>query len=115
MRMPVLSSARVRVAAGLLAALAGCACAAPVAVADPVAVASFTPQGEAKQVRQVAARFASPMVPFGDPRELAPFDVDCPAGGQGRWVDATTWVYDFERDLPAGTRCTFALKEGLVA
>src|SRR5690348_15192753 len=37
----------------------------------------FSPRGEVKAVRQVTARFAKPMVPFGDPRELDPFTIDC--------------------------------------
>ena len=36
----------------------------------------FTPQGEVKGVRQVTARFAKPMVAFGDPRLPDPFDVE---------------------------------------
>jgi len=27
-----------------------------------------------------------------------------------RWADGKNWVYDFDRDLPAGTVCTFSLK-----
>jgi len=73
----------------------------------------FSPQGEVKGVRQVSARFAMAMVPFGDPRELDPFDIDCVEKGKGRWADMKNWVYDFERDLPAGVRCAFTLKTGL--
>src|SRR4051812_20466204 len=73
----------------------------------------FSPRGEVKGVRQVTARFAKPMVPFGDPRELDPFTVDCLEKGTGRWADPRNWVYDFARDLPAGVRCTFTLKNGL--
>ncbi len=78
----------------------------------------FTPQGEAKGVRQVAARFTEPMVAFGDPRLPDPFDVRCEGDaahlkGRGRWADARNWVYDFEQDLPAGQRCAFTLKAGL--
>ena len=75
----------------------------------------FSPQGEVKGVRQVTARFAAAMVPFGDPRELDPFDIDCAEKGKGRWADMKNWVYDFDRDLPAGVRCTFALKAGITA
>ena len=75
----------------------------------------FSPQGEVKGVRQVSARFAQVMVPFGDPRELDPFDVDCAEKGKGRWVDTKNWVYDFDRDLPAGVRCSFTLNSGITA
>ena len=46
------------------------------------------------------ARFARPMVPFGDPREVDPFAIDCLEKGKGRWADMKNWVYDFEHDLP---------------
>ncbi|TMH56031.1 MAG: alpha-2-macroglobulin, partial [Betaproteobacteria bacterium] len=75
----------------------------------------FSPQGEVKAVRQVTARFARPMVPFGDPREVDPFAIDCVEKGKGRWADMKNWVYDFDRDLPAGVRCSFTLKAGLTA
>ena len=61
----------------------------------------------------MAARFSEPMVPFGDPRLSEPFAIDCPEAGKGRWVDTRNFVYDFERDLPAGVRCTFTLKPEL--
>lgn len=75
----------------------------------------FSPQGEVKGIRQATARFARPMVAFGDPRLPDPFDVDCAEKGTGRWVDPRHWTYDFERDLPAGVRCTFTLRNGLAA
>ena len=90
------------------------ACTATVAFAQP-AVELFSPQGMVKRVRQVTARFAVPMVPFGDPRELDPFDIDCAIKGRGRWADTKNWVYDFEQDLPAGVRCSFTVKAGLAA
>ncbi|HZP92265.1 MAG TPA: MG2 domain-containing protein [Burkholderiales bacterium] len=73
----------------------------------------FSPQGEAKGVRQARARFSAPMVALGDPRLPEPFAVDCNVPGSGRWVDTRNWAYDFERDLPAGVRCTFTLVPGL--
>ena len=48
-----------RLAAAALFATAG-------AAAQPVEF--FSPQGEVKAIRQVTARFAQPMVAFGDPR-----------------------------------------------
>jgi uncharacterized protein YfaS (alpha-2-macroglobulin family) len=78
-------------------------------------VARFTPQGTVKRVRQVTARFSTPMVPLGDPRGGAadPFEIECPEAGSGRWVDSRNWVYDFARDLPAGIRCRFRLRPAL--
>lgn len=78
--------------------------------ADAARVELFSPQGTVKGVRQVTARFSEPMVPFGDPRLVEPFDIQCPERGTARWADAKNWVYDFERDLPAGVRCVYALK-----
>ena len=90
----------------------------PAARADS-GVASFSPTGTVKAVRQVRVRFATPMVPFGDMALAAPFSVDCgkaaPAvvAGTGRWADERNWAYDFERDLPGGVACTFALQANL--
>jgi hypothetical protein len=77
-------------------------------------VEEFFPQGTVKNIRQVRAHFSEPMVLFGDPRDLAePFAVSCPEKGTPRWADPRNWVYDFEKDLPAGIRCEFTLKAGL--
>ncbi|HET6490104.1 MAG TPA: hypothetical protein VFG28_10100, partial [Syntrophales bacterium] len=73
----------------------------------------FSPQGTVKEVRQVTARFSEPMVAFGDPRLEDPFDIQCPQKGQGRWIDARSWSYDFDRDLPGGVACRFTLKTGM--
>ncbi len=78
----------------------------------------FTPQGQAKSVRQVAVRFSEPMVAFGDPRLADPFTVKCDGEperlkGRGRWADQKNWIYDFEADLPAGQRCQFTIKSDL--
>src|SRR5512135_1652212 len=75
----------------------------------------FSPSGEVKKVRQVAVRFSEQMVAFGDPREVNPFDITCPAAGKGRWADQRNWIYDFDNDLPAGVVCSFAVKKGLAS
>lgn len=79
-------------------------------IAHAAGIEAFSPQGEVKGVRQVSVRFTHEMVPLGDPRLTEPFNIDCAEKGSGRWVDGRNWVYDFERDLPAGVRCTFTLK-----
>ena len=94
----------------LLALLGSLVLAGPAPAAQ---VTRFAPQGTVKQVRQASAVFSEPMVAFGDPAAADPFDVTCPVPGQGRWVDTGQWVYDFERDLPAGHRCAFRLRAGL--
>lgn len=78
-------------------------------------ITGFSPQGEVAQIRQARAGFFEPMVKFGDPKAAAPFDVDCPVAGTSRWADGKNWVYDFEHDLPPGTRCSFTLKPGVKA
>ena len=82
--------------------------------AGPPKVEMFSPQGGVKDVRQAVARFSEQMVSFGDPRLEDPFTVQCGAGvkGAGRWVDGSTWTYDFDKDLPAGVICKFTLKPG---
>jgi uncharacterized protein YfaS (alpha-2-macroglobulin family) len=73
-------------------------------------VSGFSPEGQVRRVRQAVARFSAPMVAFGDLRAASPFDVDCGVPGSARWIDARTWSYDFERDLPGATACRFTLK-----
>ncbi|MGB6056103.1 MAG: alpha-2-macroglobulin, partial [Burkholderiaceae bacterium] len=75
-------------------------------------IQSFSPQNEVAQVRQVRAVFSEAAARFGDPKAPAPFDIDCAEAGSGRWADERNWVYDFVRDLPPGTRCSFTLKPG---
>ena len=69
---------------------------------------TMSPTGEVALVRQVRATFSESMVKFGDPRLPAPLDVACTPGGTqagtARWVDDKTWVFDFAKDLPPGTR-----------
>ena len=81
--------------------------------AGNVSVESFSPQGSLKNVRQVTARFAAPMVALGDPRRPEPFDIDCPETGTRSWADPRTWVLDFDHDLPSGRICRFRLKADL--
>ena len=80
---------------------------------EGVRVEFFSPQGTIKSVRQVTARFSEPMTTFGDPRNESPFDITCPEKGSGRWADVKNWVFDFDRDLPAGVACSFKLRDGL--
>ncbi|MDD5057799.1 MAG: MG2 domain-containing protein [Sideroxydans sp.] len=83
------------------------------AFAHAAEVDFFSPSGEVKKVRQVAVRFSEQIVAFGDLREVAPFDINCPATGKGRWADQRNWIYDFDTDLPAGVACTFSVKKKL--
>ncbi len=77
-------------------------------------IESFSPQGTVKHVRQVRVLFSEPMVPFGDLRDVGqPFDISCTEKGTARWADDRNWIYDFDRDLSAGVRCEFRVRQGL--
>ncbi len=86
----------------------------------PIHVDTFSPEGRAKQIRQISVRFSAGVVAMGDPRLPDPFAIDCRGAedlpqGRGRWADDRNWEYDFDADLPAGVRCTLTLKPGQVA
>jgi hypothetical protein len=81
--------------------------------ADDARILLFTPDGETRDVRQVRVQFSEQMVPFGALTLLEPFEIECPEKGRGRWADGTNWVYDFDRDLPAGVVCRFTVKQGV--
>jgi alpha-2-macroglobulin len=84
-------------------------------LAQAFVVEKFSPQGDVARVRQVQARFNEAMVTFGNAAQPAPFGVSCSEPGRGRWLNERTWIYDFERDVPVATRCSFALKSDLKA
>jgi hypothetical protein len=73
-------------------------------------ITKLSPQGEVGNVRQVVAKFDQAAVNFGDPKAVAPLTVTCSdelsAKGNGRWTGDKEWVFQFERDLPPGVRCT---------
>ncbi|WP_431469270.1 MG2 domain-containing protein [Sphingosinithalassobacter sp. LHW66-3] len=64
-------------------------------------------------IERFTVRFDEAMVPLGDPRAQGPFTVECPVGGEGRWVDQRTFVHEFADPLPGGVTCTFTLRDGL--
>ena len=90
---------------------------APVLAHADATLKTMSPKGEVALVRQVRATFSESMVKFGDPRLPAPLDVACmpdtAQAGTARWVDDKTWVYDFAKDLPPGTRCSVAPHPGI--
>ena len=101
---------RLHISAGIrIAALTSLAVAAPFNV-QAATIDKFSPQGEVRAVRQVAVRFSEDVVKFGDPAAQTPFNIECSETGQGRWLDARAWVFDFTRDLPPGVKCSFTLK-----
>jgi len=64
-------------------------------------------------IERFTIRFNESMVALGDPRAASPLDVTCAIGGDGRWVDQQTYVYEFKSPLPGGTSCDFKLREKL--
>jgi alpha-2-macroglobulin len=64
-------------------------------------------------IERFTARFNTPMVPLGDPRAAGPFKVECGIGGEGRWVDQQTYVWEFASPLPGGTTCKFTIADKL--
>ena len=84
--------------------------------AQALQITSFSPQGEVARVRQVVAKFDGAAVNFGDPKAPAPLALSCSDAtatkGTGRWTSEREWVFDFERDLPPGVRCTATAKTG---
>jgi len=79
-------------------------------------VSGVSPQGEVAEVRQIVVRFDAAVVPAGDPRLPAPFDIRCNGGGapegSGRWLNDKAWAYDLRSTLPAGARCTLTPAAG---
>lgn len=90
--------------------IAGLLSSATMLVAHAATIASFSPQGEIVQVRQVQATFSESAVRFGDPKAPAPFDIKCSEAGSARWATDRQWIYDFVQDVPPGTRCSFSIK-----
>lgn len=79
----------------------------------PATIEFFTPNGFVKQPKQVTVRFTKPMVSLGDIRpKVDIFQIKCPLPGASRFIDSTTWVYEFEKEVPGGVDCSFQLKEG---
>ena len=62
-------------------------------------------------IARLTLRFSDPMVPLG--KGEPPIAMTCAVGGAGRWVDPTTFVWEFEKRLPGGIVCRAQLKPGL--
>ena len=86
-------------------------------VAEAASIRSFSPQGEVAVVRQVRAVFSDPMARLGEARQADPFVVDCGDAprGRGRWIDERNWVFEFDRPLDAGVRCSARVRGGVRA
>ena len=81
--------------------------------AEATRLSAATPSGEIARVRQVVLQFSDPVVPMGDPSAAAPATLACTdrleAKATARWQDDRKFTFDFERELPAGVRCTVTL------
>lgn len=86
-------------------------------LAHAARVSRVSPQGEVAEVRQIVVRFDAAVVPAGDPRLPAPFELRCNGAaaapeGSGRWLNEKAWAYELRQPLAAGSRCTLAAAAG---
>jgi uncharacterized protein YfaS (alpha-2-macroglobulin family) len=77
----------------------------------PPTVISATPGTDGSAIARFTLRFSESMAPLG--KGEVPLAMTCPIGGAGRWVDPTTYVWEFEHALPGGVQCRAELKEAL--
>src|SRR5579872_5484272 len=78
---------------------------------SPASVVAATPGTNGSSIDRFTLRFSEPMAPVGGGD--APLTMDCAVAGAGRWVDRTTYVWDYANPLPGGTSCKAVLKPGL--
>ncbi|HEX4736062.1 MAG TPA: MG2 domain-containing protein [Allosphingosinicella sp.] len=78
----------------------------------PPTVLSATPGTDGGAIARFTLRFSDPMESVGA-KGPPPMTMTCAVGGTGRWVDPTTYVWEFEHALPGGLSCKAELKEGL--
>lgn len=78
----------------------------------PPRLLTAQPSSEPGGIARYTVRFSEPMAAIGAKAE-APFKMDCAVGGSGRWVDETTFVWEFEHPLPGGITCTAHVTPGL--
>src|SRR3954470_11286244 len=75
-------------------------------------VLTATPGSDGNAIARFTLRFSEPMAPLGGKGD-APIAMTCDVGGAGRWVDETTFVWEFEHALPGDLTCKAELKQGL--
>lgn len=98
---------------GVIAALC---CLSATANGDGLTIEDFTPQGVARDVRQVQVRFSEAVVPLSAGMSpLRPFHSTCDDIGKPRWLDERTWLFEFANALPSGRSCEFTAAADLVA
>lgn len=100
----------------VLASAVACASALAAGPTHAAGVLSVSPQGEARDVRQVAVRFDADMVPLGQSDGAEPATLQCSPQtpeGRARWIGPRAWAFEFAADVRGGTRCNVAFKPGL--
>jgi len=78
----------------------------------PPRVLTATPGIDGGSISRFTLRFSDPMVPLGK-TSAAPITMACPVEGAGRWVDPTTFVWEYAKPLPGGLACKATLKPAL--
>jgi uncharacterized protein YfaS (alpha-2-macroglobulin family) len=78
---------------------------------SPATVLTATPGTDGSPLARFTLRFSEAMAPIGGGD--APISMDCQVAGNGRWVDPTTYVWEFANPLPGGIACKAVLKPGL--
>jgi uncharacterized protein YfaS (alpha-2-macroglobulin family) len=78
----------------------------------PPRVLTAIPGIDDGSIARFTLRFSDPMSPLGK-TSAAPITMTCPAEGAGRWIDPTTYVWEYTKPLPGGMTCKATLKPGL--
>ncbi len=78
----------------------------------PPTVVSVTPGTDGNAIARFTLRFSEPMQSVGA-KGGPPMTMTCPVGGAGRWVDPTTYVWEYDHALPGGLSCKAELKDDL--
>ena len=94
-----------------LAVLAGLLLPLGASAVTPPTVLSASPGLDGRAIARFTLRFSEAMTPLGAQRP-APIAMACETKGSGRWVDSTTYVWEYEKALPAGSTCKATLLPG---
>src|ERR1700761_437958 len=78
---------------------------------SPATVLQAIPGTDGNAIARFTLRFSEAMAPLGGGD--APITMACAVDGAGRWVDPTTYVWEYGPALPGDTTCTAKLKPGL--
>ena len=79
-----------------------------VSIAQAASISQFEPQGSVADLRDVRVSFDQAVVAWGDAHLPAPVLIQCNDStvyGQGRWLDARRWIYEFSQPPGPGLQC----------